>query len=532
MKVLSRITVIGLLALTAVVLLINVHYLYTTPVANTDTWWCGDETWLMGEYHHFITTGHYSNPFAPGSVFSLCTGLLFGSCYVTAALYGLPLLFIQGHTVDAGRTLTWIFGVLTLFAVWKIAKRYHVGMVARAYGCLLLAGTVCFFITSHSARPDMLVGLTLLLCTGCLPLLAEKPFPNRDVFLGFLLPFGFLVNGHVTILSFLTIGYIAWMSGIFKSKKLIFRMTGAAVVGFVLLFLVQEALLGSASLYVGPLSGGTSMMPLAHFLHPKTDIADVNARIAIATTWASGMLSVFVVLVAALVWAHTRYKARIVPMEPAHRRLLASAALVVLSSMCLEFYWPRYLIFVLPTIVLSFLIVIAYLVRALPRASVAALSAALSVCMAFALWQYEADTAKLGAAGEFITASNTTAVTDALAAIHARRAGMLRIFSTVPGENIAMDDSCTLITPVMYVQPIDTTMSPKDLWNAAKIDYAIVCIPAHGSDDWRQTDVAVDPSARSRARVIFERLGAFSDIRRSNDPSDLKNLDTLRVYEF
>ncbi len=532
MKALSRITVAALLALTAVVLLINVRYLYTTPVVNTDTWWCGDETWLMGEYHHFITTGHYSNPFAPGSVFSQCTGLLFGSCYVTAALYGLPLLWIKTQTVDVGRTLTWIFAVLTLFAIWNIAKPYRIGPMVRAYGCLLLAGTVCFFITSHSARPDMLVGLTLLILTGCLPLITQKPFRNRDVFLGFLLPLGFLVNGHVTILSFLMIGYIAWTSGIFKSKKLILRMAGAAVAGFVLLFVTQEALLGSASLYVGPLSGGTSMMPLAHFIHPKTDLADVNARIAIANTWATGMLSVFVVLVAALVWAHTRYKARIVPLEPAHRRLLASAALVVLSSICFEFYWPRYLIFVLPTIVLSFLIVIAYVVRALTRTSVVVLSAALSVCMAFALLHYETDTTKLGEAGEFITTANTSAVTDALAAIHARRAGILRIFSTVPGENIAMDDPCTLITPVMYVQPIDTAMSRTDVWNNAKIDYAIVCIPAHGSDDWRQTDLAVDPSARSRARVIFERLGAFSDIRRSYDPSDLKNPDTLRVYEF
>src|ERR1035437_9856444 len=166
MKALSRIVLAILLALIAVVLVVNVRYLYTAPIANTWTWWPGDETWLMSEFKEFLMTGHYINPNAPGSVYAVSSGLIFGSCYLTAVLYALPLLFIKGHTIDIGRTITWIFSVLALVALWQIARQYRVGPVLRAFGVLLLASTVCFFITSHSARSDMLIGLVVLILAG------------------------------------------------------------------------------------------------------------------------------------------------------------------------------------------------------------------------------------------------------------------------------------------------------------------------------------------------------------------------------
>ena len=116
MKSLSRIVQVALLTITAVVLVINARYLYTAPVANSFNWWQGDETWLMAESNHFAATGHYINPLAPGSAYSECSGLLFGSCYLTATLYGLPLILVKSHAIDTGRTITWLFGVLTIFA--------------------------------------------------------------------------------------------------------------------------------------------------------------------------------------------------------------------------------------------------------------------------------------------------------------------------------------------------------------------------------------------------------------------------------
>src|ERR1700722_15682593 len=179
MKLISRIVFVGLLSLTAAVLISNARYLYTSPVHNSFNWWQGDETWLMAESNHFISTGCYTNPPAPGFSYSDCSGVLFGSCYITAAIYGLPSLLIKVHTIDTGRTLSWIFAMLTVLALWMIARRYRVGPILTAFGCLMLAGTVCFFITTLSARSDMLVGLLILVLAGWLPFMIERLNANR-----------------------------------------------------------------------------------------------------------------------------------------------------------------------------------------------------------------------------------------------------------------------------------------------------------------------------------------------------------------
>ena len=116
--------------------------------------------------------------------------------------------------------------------------------------------------------------------------------------------------------------------------------------------------------------------------------------------------------------------------------------------------------------------------------------------------------------------TNNAVISEALATIHSRRAGIPRIYSTVTGESVAMDDSCILITPIMYYQPLIPCVC-EDLWERADIGYAIVCNPAHPLD-WNETDSCISWSERSRAKIIFERVGAFYDMGRSYNPSDFK----------
>ena len=254
-------------------------------------------------------------------------------------------------------------------------------------------------------------------------------------------------------------------------------------------------------------------MPIMQLLHPKSNIANFNAPLFIANSWASGVLWVSIVLAFALLWARIRYKISLSQMEPASRCSVVCAALVILSSILLEFYETRYFIYVLPTIVLSFLIVISHLVRTLPRSSSATLAIALCVCVVLGIWRYEADTNKQGTVGVAITSANAIAVKDALATIHSRRAqsgrtGLPRIFATTVAQAIAMDDSCELVTPVMYVHPYGATPR-RLLWERARIEYAIVC---DGTGDWNEDSETIDSSARSHSRIIFERTGVLFDI--------------------
>jgi hypothetical protein len=519
-----------LLMLTAVVLISNVRYLYIAPVANSFNWWQGDETWLMAEANHFIHTAHYINPLAPGSAYSECSGLLFGSCYVTATIYGIPLLLIKSHTIDAGRTVSWVFALWTLLALWLIAKRYRVPPVLRAFGCLLFASTLCFFITSHCARSDTLVGLSILIIVGCLPLMDKKSLGNKDIYLGLLFPCSLLLNGHILIHTFLLIVYISLSLGTFRNGKSIVRMAGAALAGFVVLLMIQEILLGSSSL-LGPFSGSSGRMPIMRLFHPKADMANVSWRLFIVNAWAPAVLWISIVIVVSMMWARVRFNIRLSGMEPAAQRMLIGAILVIFPSLFLEYYEPRYLIYVLPTIILSFILILSYLLKTLPRSSTIVVRIALIVCMTGGLWRYWIDTSTIGTGAEKITATNNEAVKEALATIHTRHPGVPRIYSTVTAEGVAMDDSCILITPIMYYQPIDAEATREDLWKRAKIDYAIVCNPAH-SLDWNETDSCIDWRDRSNAKMIFERVGPLWDIGRSYDANDLKLLDTLRVYEF
>jgi hypothetical protein len=530
MKTHQRIVVAILLGLTVVVLTINARYLYVSPVANSWVWWRGDETWLMAEYKQFVMTGHATDPLAPGSIFSQSSGLLSGSSYLTAFLYGLPLILIKNHTIWVGRTLTWIFSFLILFVIWDLAKHYKVGAILRASGCLLLAATLCFFITSHSARPDILIGLTVLILIGYLPLLVNKTSINREALFGFLFPLTLLVNGHVFLNSFVVLGYIIFAIGGFQNMRSMIRWGSAAAIGFVCLLIVQAVLLDSFSL-LGPFSNASNMVPMMRLFHPKSDLANFNGRIHIAMMLAPALIWIFIVLIAIFLWGRISYNVRLSQLDQKERRLIICASLAVISSVLIEFYQDRYFIYVLPTIVLAFVVLISFLIRVLPRMPVVALTLALIACLIYGVLEYAIDSIKVGEAGKTITIANNIAIKNALATIHSRYIGRPHIFSSIIGQSLAMDDSCDLVTPVMYIQPSDHIVSRSELWNRAKINYAIVCDQANGGD-WNESDSSIEWTARSHAQIIFERVGLFSDISRSYDPSGLKSLDTLRVFEF
>ncbi len=516
----SAVTTIFLVVATVVVLILNYRFLYTTPFPNTWVWWIGDETWLLAQSKEFVLSGHYINPLAPGSEFAHCSGLLFGSCYVAAAIYGVPQLFIHGSTVDLGRTISFLIGVLTLVALWLLARRYEVPAIVRTFGIALLASTISFFMASHSARTDMLAGLTLMVFTGILPLIADRR--NASIILGMVLPLGLLVNGHVAILSFLMVGYL-----MFTPRCNIQKLVVAAAVacgGFFLLFLAQVLLQGSTNIF-GPFSGSSVMMPVLHITHLKTDLANIESRFQIAQEWAPGVVGLSAIVALASI-----AKFRSINFTIQEKRLLISTALVILSATVLEFYWERYLIFVLPTIVLAMLLIWNSVLRTLAKTAKALFIGLTILCLGFGLWSYYGKASRFSIVGETVTNANTQAVESALQAIHSRGAGVVRVFTTVPTEAVAMDDSCTVITPVMFVAPIDTSLTREQIWKNANIQYAIVCDAAHRDRDWDDIDTHI---YGSKPTLIFERVGPFSDIGRTEyDPADLKNLDTLRVYEF
>lgn len=515
----SHIVTIGISLALLWILIRSVHYLYVAPIQNA-YWWSGDETWLMSQYNEFLTTGHYINPNAPGSAYARCTGMLFGSCYLTAAIYGIPALLLKFPTIDVGRTITFALSLAMLLTIWLLAKRYGLPPWLRMFSCILLASTLGFFVMSHTARYDLLVGFGVLACVAILPLALER-YADLSIALGLLFPLCLLLNGHLLIYLFLVLVYFALIS------KANWKMLGISMIGgFALLFALQLLLLHSWSFF-GPLEKkGLNQIPFTMLLHPKSDWANIFWRYYIASMWARNIIFLSVALVLALGIVMIRHKGKFPGvLSITEKRLAIGATLAVLASVFLEDdVTPRYFIHLLPTIVFVFTLSLFTLYR---LSSVKLLVASIALLIGvFSLYDYAQATDTMGTVGETISSENASAIRAALAAIHARSKNKIpRVFCTVAGQSIAMDDdSCMLFTTVMYNQPAPA-VPDSTIWQQAHIDYAIKY-----TGNWDEINSYIDTA--SHPKIIFERTGHFADFARSYDPAGFRALDTLRVYEY
>ncbi len=100
MNIPSRIAVGFLLALTILVLVINVRSLYTTPVANTWVWWSGDETQSMVEERSLLETGLYTYRYMNDNTVAHGSGILKGSVWLVSLLYAGPTLLTDVNFVS------------------------------------------------------------------------------------------------------------------------------------------------------------------------------------------------------------------------------------------------------------------------------------------------------------------------------------------------------------------------------------------------------------------------------------------------
>jgi len=146
----------------AALLVSQLRSLFVFPEPNSLRWF-GDETWLMTEATQQITTGIVRYPLAVGSQLESGKGVVLGMAWLSAVLYGLPA-WIAGHdSVAVGRCVTAILSIALLFALYASSRMLGSSRMASATAILLLLSTRSFFFASHSARPDLLAGMIVLL---------------------------------------------------------------------------------------------------------------------------------------------------------------------------------------------------------------------------------------------------------------------------------------------------------------------------------------------------------------------------------
>ncbi len=149
----------------AVLFASQLRSLFVFPEPNSLRWF-GDETWLMSEAIQQITTGVVHYPLAIGSQLEYGKGLVLGMTWLSALLYGLPAWTVGHNPVAVGRGVTAVLALLLLVALYASSRMLGASRLASALVVMLLISTRSFFFASHSARPDLLAGMIVMLAVA------------------------------------------------------------------------------------------------------------------------------------------------------------------------------------------------------------------------------------------------------------------------------------------------------------------------------------------------------------------------------
>jgi hypothetical protein len=225
----------------------SVRTLYQFPVPDS-FYWYGNETGMLLAWKNLLLHGRMTVPIALGSQLLSSPGLLLGSPWLAAAVYGVPLLIVPGgmDIVNVGRVVSFVLGVGTLVFLSWTAYRLGVKAGVAVLAIALLATTRSFTFATHSARYDIITGLGLLMFVGIMACLLPATHMNGNkrrwnhnliFFLigcsGVVLTFG--ISPHLEALLPLVMLYPAWRLGAFRSQKATIAFVSGGVLATLLL---------------------------------------------------------------------------------------------------------------------------------------------------------------------------------------------------------------------------------------------------------------------------------------------------------
>jgi hypothetical protein len=527
-KTLRRISQIGLLSLIAATLVLNARYLYTTPVPNTWIWWAGDETWLMTKSILQITTGHYLYPNAYGSILSHESGFLVGTAWLSSIIYGLPAALIAKNSIDVGRTVTLILGVLTLCMVYFASRRAGVNKALAAVGVVMLATTTCFFITSHSARYDMLVGLSnLAVISASIGIIGQRLRIDDGIRFGILLLCCLLINLHVVLDLALPLAFIFWRKKLWHDSRSMISMIYIVTIGLSILYVFHYLLSGTPSIIDASDPANTVTF---RFFSPGAQKGNLLYRYFIMSEWAPMYFWLLVPSVAGYALYFKKNRQSITSSNETFL-LLGALGLLLFANVYFEAILPRYLIYVLPLLTVVLVIGIQKIMdftrgfaRNLFAVGIASMVAAsFSGYLNFAM--------QMGEAGTKMYKSNMGAVDRAASFIQSPHSSApIKVIATDPSLYALAD--CKDIVPIVphFFYTPDTARPLLDFVNGSGADYILIFnssrVPRMGKDTlWGKL-------LAEHASQIFEEAGVLTDIGRSYSPGDTIGLDTLLLYKL
>ena len=220
--------------------------LYQFPVPDSYRWY-GDETqtWMLLGWKNLLAHGRLIVPIGLESTLERSPGLFLGSSWFPALWYGLPQILAPSHVdpVSIGRTVTFVFALLTLLVIGLTCYRLKISASITTLCIALLATTRTFTFASHSARYDMITGFAITAFIAFFAVRVQDSSQNRRAcsrsfafYLGFAaLMTGFTVSPHVGTLLFLPTIFIIWYFGALRNVWNFVALFTGAIAAFAML---------------------------------------------------------------------------------------------------------------------------------------------------------------------------------------------------------------------------------------------------------------------------------------------------------
>lgn len=521
---LERIVGVVLLALAAIVFFAEARSVFVAPQPNSVRWF-GDETWLMLEAKQHITTGVLSYPLALGTSLTEHKGLLLGVSWLSSGLYGIPVALSAAEPVDVGRMVSLILAAIAATALFGCARVLGARMWIAALSVVMLVANRSFLFTSHSARPDMLAGLVVMLVfsVGLRWLEIGRRFsPQQSLILGVATVFIMLSSSiHLLTLVGPLALFFAIRIGVFSTARSAFAFISGALLILAVL----------AGVYYG--TTGTLALLGEHGTHVQ--FGDVLTSIPILRPFSRSVQIANIVIRAKQVWAEAPQALIVLPLalvalivaRPAVTSLVAAFTAVFLSWLLLQGAEVHYLMHIVPVMILVAAVLWTRIVT--PRAEIEALTAVILAGVLTILTIRDSNSAL--AEGTRIARSNDRAVGGVFAAVAEdwQRPG-LPVIVTEPAalEGLLKYPVCLstdhFISFPKYDLPIDSYL------DTIGVDYVVL----YNSTAYPKNRPASDPfyqAVRARGQLVDLETGTIGDFGR--DYFTRSNFrDTLLVFRW
>ena len=514
---------LALLTMLIGILVVQTRSLFLAPVFDSYLWW-GDESWLMLEFRQQMLTGKFTHPYALGSSIHVDNGFLLSNMWLSAALYGGAAL-LGFPLVSTGRVVTFSLSIVLLLAVFYLLRKIlRVETHWALFGVLTLLSTRIFFITSHSARYDVLSALQLLVGLAVLKRFLDGGTTTRSMsyfLLGLGLSATLLVSVHVPLLLSLPALLMVIRAGAFRRVGEWAVMLGGALLGCSMLVLLYYFLYGHWGMFGGAnfTSHESNLLsiPLLRPFSRSVQIANLMQKGGHLLRFAP-LLSLFTILAAVAIVSRWR------SLERSQRAFISLLVAALVGWFALESAAPpSYTLY--PAVLLVIILTIG--LRSLKLRS----GMHLAVPLVLALWFSRAALADgLDALliGKTLNNAQTEIFSEAMEHLEQRRP---RVLIQAPFVARAIESKRLVPMTASFIDYPERSRSTIATLRHNDVRYLLLVASPLNQQYMREV-TPLRHAAESYGSVLYRRTMPASDIMRSYFSPDPGQPDTVTLYKL